>query len=265
MRIHQILKVVSVAVVSLALGACSSGGDTTAAPTPAECAGLDAGTAGSTLLIVTDGQSPALSQLSNLLATEDGAEQLFRSPDLHLDQEPGMVVIAPFSSESPGPVQAFNLGGVGNAGRAVADARTQRACMVQAFAALPPAAGGNLLQSLESSVPLAVNRSTGPVAVLAVGVSRLTILDFSIAGSDQNPPSDLSSPEARATVIETLDHPTFNLVPEMPGRVAGVYFMAPAEGIDPLRADGVRTFVDENLCTALAAPCSSGIEPELAQ
>lgn len=259
MRVHQLLEVVSVAVVSITLGACGSEGDTTAAPTPADCGVLDTGIADSTLLIVTDGQSAALSQVSRLLATEDGAKQLFRSPDLHLDQDPGMVVIAPFSPAGPAPVQSFNLGGVGNGGRAVADARTQRACLGQAIDALAPAEGGNLLQAMETSVPLAVNRSAGPVAVLAIGVSRLSILDFSTAGSD------LSSPDARSTAIDTLDHPTFNLVPELPDRVTSVYFVAPDEGIDPLRAEGARTFVNENLCGALAGPCSSGVEPKLAR
>ena len=90
-------------------------------------------------------------------------------------------------------------------------------------------------------------------------MSRLSIRDFSTAGSD------LSTPEARTTAIDTLDSPTFNLVPEMPDRVVAVYFMAPDEGVEDLRADGVRTFVNENLCAALAAPCSSGVEPELVQ
>lgn len=245
--------VASVVVASVALGACGAGGG----DSPLSCGALDTGTADSALVIVTDGQSPAFSQVASLLATEDGARQLFGSSDLHLDEDSGMVVLAPFSPSGPIAVQSFNLAGVGNGGHAVADARTQRACLAQAINELPTAGGGDLLQALRASVPLAANRTAGPVAVLGFGASRLAIRDFSMAGSD------LSTPEARDTAIEVLT--SFGLVPEMSNRVAGVYFVAPDEGVDPLLAEGVRSFVGDSLCSALAAPCSSGVEPELAR
>ncbi len=255
MQTRHLITAAITALAFLALGACGSGASGSAAATQPDCAGLSTETGGATLLIVTDGQSAALSQVAQLLASDDGAEGLFHSPDLRLDTDPGTVVIAPFTATGSGPVQSFNLAGVGNGARATADARTQRACLAQALKALPPASGGNLLRALGSSVPVAVSRSDGPVAVLALGVSRLEILDFSTTGSD------LSTPEARRKVIDTLDDPSFNLVPRLPKRVSGVFFMAPDEGIADLRVEGVRAFVDESLCHAMGVPCSSGALP----
>ncbi len=254
MRTHLITGILSVAVLSAVLGSCGSPTDAAAPPAPATCARLDTGTANSTLLVLTDGKSQAFTKVTDLLSKDDS--QLFHSPDLHLDSDPGMVVIASYSPAGVGTVQSFNLGGVGNGGRAVADARTQRACMVEAIAALPPARGGDLLRALGSSVSQTLSQSTGPIAVLATGASRLSILDFSTTGSD------LSTPKARSTAIETLDNS--GLVPKMSHRVKGVFFVAPDEGIpNPLQANSVSTFVHDDLCQALAVPCSSSATPKL--
>lgn len=254
-RIRNHLALVVTAIVVLVVTpACTN---STAAS--AACGVTAVGSDEPAIVVLNDGNSPALTATVRSLAEDPGAA--FGSARLTGRSTPqdsaplGVVVLATYDNRGAVTTHgSYDLAGVGNDDRLREQSRRQQAtCLTKAVAALPqaPEGSGDLLRTLERAASLAVEQSTtGHAAVVAIGLGRSTIDGRPIAGLDL-------TAAGQAQIFAELDR--VGLIPDLSTVRVALRFVDPSDGVaSSISAAGVESFAT-SLCEHLRArPCTTG-------
>ncbi|MGH6879164.1 MAG: hypothetical protein ACREHV_17530, partial [Rhizomicrobium sp.] len=195
------------ALTACAPGSTSGLAGSPSTPTSATCARdaslAAAASSANTIVLLTDGPSPAFTQVVDKIANDP--QSAFGSEDLDLSGQPGTVAILTYDGTGAvTPEASFDLAGSGYGLNQSVDASLAASCLRLAAGHVPgTSTGGDLLRALPQAARYSTSKMTG---IIAFGLGQASGSGFTVATAV------LDTPAARSYVIKQLSE--FGLLPD---------------------------------------------------